>query len=141
MDIWKPGSLLLLASILAGCASAPPRQEAGAQRTPGAGVVLSEADNGLAVSLAPSQALLVELPAQPSTGYGWSWRMRGSALLEADGEPVFLPEKPGLAGGRGLEQWTLRARTRGQGVLVFEYRRPWEGGVPLRELSFPVRVD
>ncbi|NDV13990.1 protease inhibitor I42 family protein [Crenobacter caeni] len=133
--------MMIAALLLAGCASAPPARDDATAQVPNAGVVLTEADNGLAVTLVRSQALLVELPAQPGTGYGWSWQMRGAALLEADGEPVFLPEKPGLAGGRGLEQWTLRARARGQGVLVFEYRRPWEGGAPLRELAYPVRVD
>ena len=126
--------------VLTGCAAVPaskpmlaPPQIAAAQA--------DEASNGLTQALVQGQLLVVTLPSNPSTGYRWRWRIEGQPVVQPDGDPAFaVSVDTDRVGAAGNERWLLRAQQAGQGRLVFEYYRPWEQGLPLRELVFPVQV-
>jgi inhibitor of cysteine peptidase len=86
--------------------------------------------------------LLVELPANPTTGYSWNLQLQGDNIL-SQGKSQYKPsDKSGnLVGSGGTEIWKFRAQHPGSTRLDFSYARPWEKGVlPVRILHFPVTV-
>jgi predicted secreted protein len=86
--------------------------------------------------------LLVELAANPTTGYSWSLHLQGDKILSQGKSGYRLSDKSGnLVGSGGTEIWKFRAQHPGSTRLDFSYARPWEKGVlPVRILHFPVTV-
>jgi inhibitor of cysteine peptidase len=101
---------------------------------------ITEADANRVVVLAVGQELVLKLPSNPSTGYGWSLAEGGTPVLASLGKPSYHASGT-LPGSGGVELWTLRATKIGSQILKFEYRRPWEKTVPpAKTLLFPVTV-
>ncbi len=110
----------LAASLLAGPAQAqrPPR-------------VCTPADNGRTYSLARGQALTVQLPSNPSTGYSWQVVGPKPAPLQlADSSYHAAPAARGMVGTGGIQHWKFTARQPGKAVLQLAYHRPWEKLAP-----------
>jgi predicted secreted protein len=104
---------------------------------------LTEAENGKDILLNRGDMLLVHLPSNRTTGYGWSVVNSKPGKLEEPGEPTLKPLKSarGLVGAGSVETWTFRAATAGRTTLTFSYARPWEKGVsPIRVIAWPVTV-
>ena len=104
---------------------------------------LTEAENGKDILLDRGDLLLVHLPSNRTTGYGWNAICSTPGKLELVGEPLLKQAKGsrGLVGAGGVETWTFRAVAAGRTRLTFSYARPWEKGVPpLRVIAWPVTV-
>lgn len=106
----------LAASLLAGSAQAqyPPR-------------VCTLADNGHTYSLKRGQALTVQLPSNPTTGYSWQFvGPKPSQLHLADSSYRATPAARGLVGSGGTQNWKFTAKQPGKAVVQLAYHRPWE---------------
>ena len=98
---------------------------------------------GRPIELREDQALLVRLPSNSVNGYRWLLAAAPSDVLKLEGLPSFEhdPVAPGAVGAPGVEIWRFTPAHKGQQVLLFDYRRPWETEAPpLRELSFTITV-
>ncbi|HEY0913630.1 MAG TPA: protease inhibitor I42 family protein [Solimonas sp.] len=126
---------LLAAVSLSGCAmmgSAKP-------------VELAAADSGKTVSLAPKQALRLNLVSNHTTGYRWIWANPVNPVLAKSGEPVYTPSesaRDGLVGAGGTETWTFLPTAYGETTVRMEYRRPWGMQTPAEKvLTYTVKVE
>ena len=88
-------------------------------------------ENGGPVRLELGQLLEVRLPIQGGTGYSWSVDMDASDNLELVTQTTLHPlGEPRRMGSSQTQLFIFRASSRGEGVLRFAYRQPWERGVP-----------
>jgi inhibitor of cysteine peptidase len=130
------GAILLLAisaSALQTAASSKTAQPASSTTT------ITDQDNGSDVDLSAGGTLIVKLPSNPSTGYGWA--------VAGDPAPLKLQKrsyqkntKSHAAGAPGMQILQFSASSTGMGNLVVEYRRSWEYNTPPAK-SFNVRVN
>lgn len=86
--------------------------------------VLSVADNGKTIDLRVGHSVLLRLPENPSTGYGWT--------LDADSRLVEIGEKRYVhsaetVGSGGESQWSIKAVVPGATTLRLKHWREWEG--------------
>jgi len=112
-------------------------------------VQLGEADAGRTVDLARGGTLIVALPSNPTTGYGWSVGERTGPGLDLVDGPRFVPagSTGPVLGAGGTEVFTFQAASSDEGdetakvELVLEYRRPFEPDVaPLQTFRVTVAV-
>ena len=116
------GSLLLIA----GCAtapSAPPAVDNGE---------LTNAADGTRIAIKRGGELKVILDANITTGYQWQSPTSPAPVMSAIGAPIYVGKAadPHFVGGGGSNIFRFRADSPGQVALQFDYRRPWETGVP-----------
>jgi inhibitor of cysteine peptidase len=104
---------------------------------------LTEQENGKDLWVDRGDLLVFRLPANPSTGYGWSYSASKPGFLRQEGE-VLRERKEGakgLVGAPITEVWRFKAVRRGSLAITFAYARPWEKGVaPVKKLSWPVTI-
>ncbi|MGY4706301.1 protease inhibitor I42 family protein [Candidatus Bipolaricaulota sp. J31] len=81
-------------------------------------------ENGAEVALCRGEGLMVALPGNPTTGYGWAPIEEPGFLARLEGVE-YLPATA-LVGGGGTFFFRYEAREEGVGVLAFAYLRPWE---------------
>lgn len=93
-------------------------------------VTASLSDSGGVASLIPDQPLVIRLPANPSTGYSWSYTVKGDDILRVDSVSGVVPMKNGMVGVPGEEVWSFRAQGSGRALLTYAYARSWEKNVP-----------
>ncbi|MFU8895682.1 MAG: protease inhibitor I42 family protein [Gammaproteobacteria bacterium] len=87
-------------------------------------LVLTEADEGRAVTLQIDQVVEIRLPSDRISGLTWVPAQNTLPVLATDGLPRYEPpEAPGTA-AVGVEIWRFKARQPGHAHLAFEYRRP-----------------
>lgn len=99
---------------------------------------VDERDDGTTVSLNGGERLMIALPGNPTTGYGW----------EAVEEPAFLARIEGLPyradshliGSGGVFYFRYQATEAGAGNLSFAYRRSWEATPPEKTFTLTVIV-
>jgi inhibitor of cysteine peptidase len=92
-------------------------------------MVVGQGEAGRTIVLRVGQQLVVGLSGNPTTGFAWSYQSSADDVLRASGHE-YLPAQPVLAGSGGTERFRFTAAARGHTALRFEYRRPWETGVP-----------
>lgn len=90
-------------------------------------VTLTDADDGRAVALQRGQGVEMRLTADRTAGYTWIPAQSPLPVMNTDGVPLFETEN---GPGTGTEIWRFVALEPGHAHLVFEYRRPFEPGVP-----------
>ena len=84
-------------------------------------------DSGGSVELQLGQLLEVRLPVQGGTGYSWSVDSDAADNVELLTQTTLHPIGEGRRMGSGQTQlFIFRGITRGEGVLRFSYRQPWE---------------
>ena len=94
---------------------------------------------GRTIELRSDQELLVCLPSNPATGYRWSLAAAPADVLQLEALPAF--ERSAGTVGAGIEIWRFTLARKGQQILRFDYRLPWEADAPpARQLSFIVTV-
>jgi inhibitor of cysteine peptidase len=98
--------------------------------------ILTEQNEGREVILKQEKAFVVQLPANPTTGFSWSVTVAPSDLLVQEKPPQYLPSDHArkLVGSGGFQKWHFRFVKSGHAKLSFAYGRPWEKDVP------PVRL-
>ena len=89
-------------------------------------VTASLSESGSVAALMPEQPLVVRLPANPSTGYRWSYTVKGDEVLRLDSVSGVGSPPNGMVGVPGDEVWSFRAQGVGRVVLTYVYTRPWE---------------
>ena len=103
---------------------------------------LRESDSGGEVEIARGTILIIELPANPTTGHAWSLITSDSDVLVL-GEGEFTADDAAAQrlGAGGAESWTFVAQQPGEQELRFEYRRAWERDQPpAKSVSYVIRV-
>src|SRR5690349_6603332 len=93
-------------------------------------VALTGDDDGRRFDIAVGQEAVVRLASNPSTGYKWALADSRSAVMGVMGEPSFEPPARPLPGAPGTEVWRLKAMTKGQAEVRFEYKRAWDKVLP-----------
>ena len=104
--------------------------------------VLTEKDAGREVILKNGAEFMIQLPANPTTGYSWSVMVSPLDLLvqEKPSRYVASDHAGHLVGAGGSECWQFRFVKPGCAKLSFAYARPWEKGMPpMRVVEFSVR--
>lgn len=105
-------ALIATAIALGGCSDPKP-------------MTLGEGDSGQTIGLARGRRLIVELPANATTGFSWAVVKAGG--LTQVGEPEYAaPSESDVVGAGGIARFTFEATTPGNGQLTLEYRKPWE---------------
>lgn len=124
-------SIALSSLLFAGCA------------TTGSVKTLTPFNSDRQVTFAVGQVFMVELPANPTTGFRWTCRPEAESVVEQVGEPVFVNGSApvGSMGGVGMDYFKFRATKAGQQTLKLDYARPWERDVaPAQTLSYELVV-
>lgn len=142
---------LALSLLLAACAGpapatppappALPAAPAAAAATPN--VDLDNAADGTRVTLARGAEVKVILDANASTGFQWQLVGDAAPQLAAVGTRVYVSRgDPRAMGAGGINVFRFRGEQPGEATLQFEYRRPWETGVPAaKTIRYPVTVQ
>jgi inhibitor of cysteine peptidase len=85
---------------------------------------LTPDDDGTAITLRVGESITLALPANASTGYGWSVREQDEAALRTTAT-TYAPSSD-LPGAGGTDRRTLRAERSGDTRLRLVYCRPWD---------------
>ena len=83
--------------------------------------------------------LVVRLPANASTGYGWKLRSGARTVLALVGRAYVPPKDTTRVGAPGTAVLRFRAAAAGKTVLRLGYARSWEKGVA-PAVAFSLRV-
>ena len=84
-----------------------------------------EADSGRTVTVSKGTQIMIQLPANPSTGYSWSVTVSNPGVVSQAGDPVFKPSSSALGAGGVYTVW-FDATGSGKTDLWLDYRRSWE---------------
>lgn len=75
------------------------------------------------------ETVAIELPANPSTGYSWTYTFSEDNILKEDSSGYIpTPGKEETVGRGGKQVWIFRAVNPGSVGITFTYQRPWEAG-------------
>jgi inhibitor of cysteine peptidase len=87
-------------------------------------IIIDQKNNNTRVDLRANQNLIVNLPANPSTGYRWEIVKYDEDLLTLNSRDYKQREAaPGLVGVGGTESFSFKALKPGQTRLVMRYAR------------------
>ena len=127
MKPWIFAGTALICSLLSGC------RDSAADA-----VTATRAQNGQTVSLSAGNALIVELPGNPTTGYEWTVTHNDASLLLPE-EPGYDPDSSAIGAG-GTYTFRFQALKAGAALLRMAYRRAWEPA-PLETFSLAVDIQ
>jgi inhibitor of cysteine peptidase len=93
---------------------------------------IGKADNGKRARVPVGQFVLVRLPGNPTTGYGWRAAALGGQSVRLLMEPQYVPAtaKPGMVGGGGTFFFKFQAIQPGTTTIRLVYVRSWEKNQP-----------
>jgi inhibitor of cysteine peptidase len=91
------------------------------------------------ISVKAGSELVVSVPSNPSTGYGWTDATSETPGILAQTGSKYVAPGGGAAGATGTQVWTFKAFSKGTTTLRSDYSRPWEGGEK-GEWTFQVTV-
>lgn len=103
-------------------------------------IILSAADRGKLIEVAPDSRVLLRLLENPSTGYRWELEpFEGDALkLQADTYQAPATLAPGAGGVRVFD---FLARSSGTVTLRLYLRRPWEPAGTIETFEVTILVS
>lgn len=85
--------------------------------------------------------VVIELEANPSTGYMWQSNIEGDSVV-LDGVENLVPEgSEALVGAPIMQRYTFAVNGIGTTTAVFSYARAWDSGSPLRTVVYTITVD
>lgn len=125
-------TLLGLSLLLSGCVTPPAIHS------------VHEADHGRTLRLSSGDLVVVQLDANPSTGYSWQPQKLNSQVLAQVNGPEFTPysslKNSPRVGSGGWVTFKYRALGPGSSPIQLDYLRVWETNTaPVR--SFQLQVD
>ena len=85
--------------------------------------------------------IVVELEANPSTGYTWTTTTEGGAVSLSRVEDITVEGDRQLPGASITQRYTFEVRDIGTTKVTFEYARMWESKEPLRRIVYVITVD
>lgn len=104
-------------------------------------VTLDESDNGRTVAITTGNDLIVSLPGNPTTGYGWEVTIADPSVVK-EAQPVAYMSSSTLVGSGGTYTFQYRTLKAGRTDITFVYRRSWETGVePLKSYRITLAVS
>jgi len=89
-------------------------------------ILVTEAENGTTVTLARGDALIVSLPSNPSTGFGWHIAKNDVAMLKLLAPSEFHMDVFWMPGTAGHESFRFDAISSGADTLELQYSRASE---------------
>jgi len=92
-------------------------------------------DNGRTIEVSEGKIVVIKLPENPSTGYGWQYAMDENVAEVI--EDIYIDPDPPIIGGTGTRM--LKLRVIGSGEFAMDYVRPWENQ-PVAHFSVTFRV-
>lgn len=96
-----------------------------------AGTSVVKADRDQTAGVRMGGILAVQLESNPTTGYSWEISdVKDKRIVEEYGKERYVLANPGMTGAGGYQLFRFKPLRKGQTVLDFEYRRPWEKDVP-----------
>lgn len=105
---------------------------------------LTNAADGTRIAIKRGGELKVVLDTNITTGFQWQSPTNPAPLMAAIGTPIYVGKAADshMVGQGGTNIFRFRAERPGQVVLQFDYRRPWETGVPpAKSLRYDVIVQ
>jgi inhibitor of cysteine peptidase len=120
---------LILLTVLAGLLSAC-----------GQPLSVTDVNDGEAVAIEVGQELEVSLPANPSTGFGWTVVIDDPSVLGQVGDPEFVSDSEELVGAGGMLTMHFVGLAEGSSGLRLEYERPFEDVEPEDTFTLDVTV-
>ncbi|MBR6536860.1 MAG: beta-propeller domain-containing protein [Lachnospiraceae bacterium] len=87
------------------------------------------------------EPIVIEVEANPSTGYTWSTTMEGGAVSLFSVEDITADGDRQLPGAPIIQRYTYEVRDIGTTKVTFEYARMWESKAPLRRIVYVITVD
>ena len=85
--------------------------------------------------------IVIELEANPSTGYSWMTTMEGDAVSLNKVEDVTTEKDKLLVGTPITQRYTFEVNDIGTTTVTFEYVRMWESKAPLKRIVYVITVD
>jgi len=85
--------------------------------------------------------ILIELEANPSTGYTWTTTTEGDSVHLTTIENITPEGERQLPGTPVTQRYTFNVRDIGTTTVTFEYARMWESKEPLRRIVYVITVD
>ena len=85
--------------------------------------------------------IVIELEANPSTGYTWTTMTEGDAVSLSRVEDITAEGDRQLPGAPITQRYTFEVRDIGTTKVTFEYARLWESKEPLRRMEYVITVD
>ncbi|MDD5901453.1 MAG: beta-propeller domain-containing protein [Lachnospiraceae bacterium] len=85
--------------------------------------------------------VVIELEANPSTGYTWVVTTEGNSVNLSKIETIEEEGKEQLVGAPITQRYTFEVNDIGTTIVTFEYARVWEANKPLRKITYVMSVD
>ncbi len=85
--------------------------------------------------------IVIELEANPSTGYTWATTTEGGAVSLSRVEDITPEGSRQLPGAPIMQRYTFEVRDIGTTKVTFEYARQWESKEPLKRIVYVITVD
>jgi predicted secreted protein len=104
---------------------------------------VTEEENGKDLLLDRGDLLVVHLPSNRTTGFGWQPFFSRIGVLKLEGDAFYLANRTSarLVGTGGTESWIFLAEKAGSTTLTLGYVRPWEKAkAPEKTVAWPVTV-
>ena len=86
--------------------------------------LLTATDDGSSVDVAVGEAIRLDLPENPTTGYQWDLEENASLSLVSTS---YVPRVEPAVGGGGTRQFIVSPTTQGESTLSAVHRRAWGG--------------
>ncbi|NQU21665.1 MAG: protease inhibitor I42 family protein [Candidatus Nealsonbacteria bacterium] len=127
--------------------TAPPKKD-GEQSKPAGGraINLKSADSGTTVSAGVGDLVIIELDANPTTGFSWESKPAADdAILKLKSKKYLSlaqlnPEMRPMLGQGGVTTFTYQVVGTGKAAISLVYRRPWEKDVKPAK-TFGVEIE
>ena len=115
-------------------------------------VVVGEPQSGTTAKLELSQLLIVQLPSQPSTGYGWKVTRFDKSLCKVeeltpeqikqlqDNGTLAKTTESSLLGAVEQQVFQLTPLKKGTTKIQLQYARSWESNPPAKQFSLTARI-
>ena len=85
--------------------------------------------------------IVIEVEANPSTGYTWSTMTEGGSVSLTKVEDITTGNDKLLVGTPITQRYTFEVRDIGTTTVTFEYARMWESKAPLKRIVYVITVD
>ncbi len=104
---------------------------------------LTEVNDGQPASITMSGKIVVQLEANPSTGYTWEVGELDTNILKQVGETEYKSSSPNpMPGSGGTQILRFQPVAPGTTTLKLVYHRPWETNVaPIKTFTLTVTVE
>ncbi len=91
------------------------------------------------IALKMNESVRIDLPGKRTSGYGWHYKPEFISILQIANE--YIPGDMKLAGGSGIERFTITGVSSGTCSVTFLQTRSWEKDKPpLDSKEFQITV-